>query len=449
MAQDGLWVGPGGQRYSGSNPPPGYTLEIANDPTVMGTQAWFQAGGWRTPEGQAYLTSQREGQAIDPYYMEDHYLDGYADAKRSYEEAKRRYDELRAKYAANNPQVQNAYKNMMAAKGVMESKIARAQFNPDGTPTQWYTGVGPNGEPIPGDTNGGTGTGSGTGSGTGGGTPEYDKDAAELLTKTFEQYGISGLGPQIIEWLKKGYTGKTIGLLIRDTPQYKQRFPGMEALAQRGHALSEADYINLEKSYRAVMVSYGLPKGFYDTADDFAGFITNDVSARELDERVFAAQQFMQSSSREYMDALREYYGVDQGTALAYLLDPKKAQDVVRRQVRAAEIGGAAATQGFNLSAEQAARYAGSAVGQALDPFGQSTLAQLEDSLGKAREWATADSALTRLEGSYYNEGDAVDIAFGDRAKALESRKRAQREQARFSGSAALGRTSLSVRPAQ
>lgn len=276
-----------------------------------------------------------------------------------------------------------------------------------------------------------------------------DEDAAALLERMFAQYGISGLGPVIRQWLQQGYSADTIALLIRDTPQYKERFPAMEALAQRGMAISEATYIEQERAYRQVMVSYGLPEGFYDQPEDFAGFMVNDVSPNELDERVYGAKRILDASDPAYRDALREFYGISDGVALAHILDPKKAQDFVRQQIRTVEIGGAAGAYGFDLSLADASRYAGSAFGQAVDPFSPGALAAFEQQMGNARVWATADSAMARVENTRYNERDAIDVQFGDRTKELESRRRAQRETGRFSGSSGVGRTSLGARSAQ
>lgn len=287
------------------------------------------------------------------------------------------------------------------------------------------------------------GTGSSTAADDG-----IDEDAAALLERMFAQYGISGLGPVIRQWLQQGYSADTIALLIRDTPQYKERFPAMEALAQRGMALTESQYIDLERQYRGVMVSYGLPQGFYDRPDDFAGFIINDVSPRELDQRVFTAQQFLNSSNPEYLNALQEYYGISRGAALAYVLDPEKAQDVLRREMRAAEIGAAGSTYGFDLSLSEAAGYAQNPMVEQ-DAFNADTLRGDLQLFQQARRLATLDSRLARIDQETYRDIFAVDTLLGDENKRMASQRRGQREAARFSGSSAVSGSSLSARRAQ
>ena len=79
-------------------------------------------------------------------------------------------------------------------------------------------------------------------------------------------------------------------LELRETPEYKTRFPAMDALSKRGRAISEAQYINYEQSAAAVFKAAGLPAGFYDTPDDFSRFLTNDVALPELQKRVEAYQ---------------------------------------------------------------------------------------------------------------------------------------------------------------
>ena len=61
---------------------------------------------------------------------------------------------------------------------------------------------------------------------------------------------------------------------VRDTSEYKTRFKGKEKRRAAGlPELSPADYVGLENSFRDTLRANSLPKGFYDTQDDFANFI--------------------------------------------------------------------------------------------------------------------------------------------------------------------------------
>lgn len=275
--------------------------------------------------------------------------------------------------------------------------------------------------------------------------------AREYLRDLFGQLGFSAtdintLMGQVDGWINEGLAdvgNEAIVARFRGTDIYKTRFAGMEALRQRGQAISEAEYVQMERSYRRVLSSYGLPPEFYDNYDDYAKFIANDISANELEERVASAQQMLQGSG-EVLAELQDYYGVDEGGALAYILDPSKAQDVIRQQVRAAQIGGAAERSGFTMGREQSELLARSAIGQTVDPFAAQTQAQLQATFAQARRTANRERTLAGIDREAYTEMDTLQAAFGDEDKLLASERRAKRERARFSGTAGAARSALS-----
>lgn len=302
-----------------------------------------------------------------------------------------------------------------------------------------------------------------------------DKDAADpptdytnakdLARKLFDQLGfntnfgftkqeLDGFFTKIDSWITSGYadgdpSGTNLMLLIKSDkatrPVYDKRFPGMTALQQRGQAISEQEYVRLEAQYRDVLSSYGLPKTMFDSPADYGKFIGGGVSVNEVTDRVIAAKQMLDSSNPSVLRALQSYYGVGKDTALAYLLDADKAQDVIRQQVRQAQIGGMANQYGFNVDAQEAAQYAGSATGQAFDPFDTRTSGKLGDVFQSAAEIARRESVLAGIDREAYSSDDALGAVFGDQKKALASRKRAERERARFAGSSAATNTSLGV----
>jgi len=275
--------------------------------------------------------------------------------------------------------------------------------------------------------------------------------AREFLQDLFGQLGFSAadvtsLMSSVDGWISEGLAdvgNEAILARFRTTDIYKNRFAGMEALRQRGQAISEGEYVQMERSYRRVLSSYGLPPEFYDNYDDYAKFIANDISANELEDRVSTAQALLQGSG-EVLAELNEYYGVGEGEALAYLLDAEKAQKVIQRQVRAAQIGGAAERSGFSMGRSQSEQLASSTLGQTLDPFNPQTSAQLESTFARARRTANRERTLADIDQESYTEMDTLQAAFGDDEKQLASERRARRERARFSGTAGAARSALS-----
>ena len=109
------------------------------------------------------------------------------------------------------------------------------------------------------------------------------------------------------QWAEEDKSPDWIKINLRDTSQYKARFPAMQQLIQRGQAIDEMTYIAQERAYRAVLSANELPTGFYDSPDDYAKFIANDVSAKELEDRVLSAKTFLDANTDPaYRNALTQ-----------------------------------------------------------------------------------------------------------------------------------------------
>lgn len=287
--------------------------------------------------------------------------------------------------------------------------------------------------------------------------------AREYMLETFRLFGfnqddLTQLGALLDQWImNEGLADLANGDEIilnrfRQTDIYNRRFGGMAELRSRGQAISEAEYIQLEKSYRNVMSNYGLPATYYDSPEDYARLIGAGLSVNEVEERVVAARQTLNPLVAQ---ELQEYYGVGQGDAMAFLLgltDEKgirlasaRNQQQIREVGRTSQIGAAAERSGFTMDRAYAERLAGTSVGQTLDPFQMGTLAQLEGTFSQARRVADRETTLAGIDSEAFDQRDALASAFGDRQAALASERRAKRERARFSGSSGAAASSLGV----
>ena len=285
-------------------------------------------------------------------------------------------------------------------------------------------------------------------------------NARDYLQGLFKQFGFgdadtASLMGLVDGWIQTGLAdsgSEPVLMKFRDTDIYKRRFAGMAELIKRGQAVSEAEYIQLESSYRNVMQNYGLPTTFYDNPADYARLIGAGLSVREVEERVVAAKQ---SLNPLVAQELEQYYGVSQGTQMAYLLgltdekgvalESARTQQQIRQEGRAAQIGAAAERAGFNMDKTFAERLGGTSVGQTIDPFQLGTLAQLEGTFDQARRVADRETTLAAIDTEAYDQRDALSAAFGDEQKKLASERRARRERARFSGSSGVAGASLGV----
>lgn len=266
-------------------------------------------------------------------------------------------------------------------------------------------------------------------------------DALATLKMMLDQWGLGELTQTVIGYIQQGYGVNQVLLELRNSDAYKKRFSGNQERLKRGYAaLDPGDYLALEDAYQRIMVSAGLPKGFWDDNADFAKLIGGNVSATEVQWRVDQASKAVNNSDPNYLAALRQA-GFGDGDLTANLLDPDRAMPILRRQIGKAHLG--AASMGAGLG---------------FDPNRANTLYdQIADAGGDideqfARRGYTAVAAalpgadrLSRIHGGDDVGQDTLEDEFlGGSELASQKRKRlAQRELVAFQGSGGVRKDSL------
>lgn len=181
-------------------------------------------------------------------------------------------------------------------------------------------------------------------------------DSRLIFTKTLKDLGFSDsqineLLPQVTQWQSVYTPTQIVTDLLPTTTVYQQRFSANEARIKNGlRPLTPKEYIAGEESYRAALKDAGLPSGFYDSSDDFAGFIGQDVSPYEIKLRADAAARAVNNADPAYTKALQDIYGIDSGMMTAFMLDPERALPLVEKQAKAVEFGTAAVKQGLQAT---------------------------------------------------------------------------------------------------
>jgi hypothetical protein len=185
-----------------------------------------------------------------------------------------------------------------------------------------------------------------------------DQNALDLLTQTLNSWGLGSLVKDLKGFIVSGDTSPdTLTLKLQQTDAYKQRFAGNEQRKALGlPELSPAQYIATEEQYYNILQSYGLPRGFYDKHTDFVDFIGKDISPAELDARAkIAHDQYM--AAPETTKALWSQYFGGKGDAIAAILDPTVATQVIQDRSTQVGIGGAAAAQGLGVDQARAQQF--------------------------------------------------------------------------------------------
>ena len=193
------------------------------------------------------------------------------------------------------------------------------------------------------------------------------EDAWVLLKDQLTEYGLEDLYDFAYEMTITGASESSVMIQLRDQPAYKERFLGMEARKAAGYPpISPFEYLELEKGYRRSMLEAGLPETLFDSKEDFAEFIGNDISVAELEERVDLAATALNAADPEIRNQLEELYGIGaegDGELIAYYLDPERTVSYLeqKQQQEAATLSAAAVGalgEGGSLSRGQAERLA-------------------------------------------------------------------------------------------
>lgn len=235
-----------------------------------------------------------------------------------------------------------------------------------------------------------------------------------------------GLPSTLADWAwSEVVAGRDINdvlFLAQDRDEWKQRFIGNETRKKAGlPPLNPAEYLANETAYKSLMRNYGLPAGMYDSPDDFANLIGLDVSPGELQGRLEMGVARVQNTAPEVKQALGEFYGIDEGKLLGYVLDPKRGLQELDRQFRAAETGGAARIAGVDISKAYAERLAGTGVDfdKALSGFGQ--VGQESEAQQRRAFGSGTISSEDLASAVFYNDKQALDRLRRQRAQSLSN----------------------------
>lgn len=251
-------------------------------------------------------------------------------------------------------------------------------------------------------------------------TAQQDATAAAVQA-AFESYGLGSMYGTILDYARRGYGADTILLHLRQTPEYKARFPAMETMAKKGRAISEAAYIDYERTAAQVEQRYGLPEGML--LGNVTTMLENDLSAAEMNDRVQIAVADSLQAPDDLRTTLADYYGLDPDTALkAYYLDPDVAMPLLEKQSASARIGTWATRQGVG----------GVGVGLAEELQGLGvTEARAQEGFGAVAQ----QSGLGAGKGDTASQSTRIDANLKGTAGAAAAVERAARSRVgRFSG---------------
>jgi len=293
-------------------------------------------------------------------------------------------------------------------------------------------------------------------------TPTLDTkkiDAIAAISALLSSYGLGDLSGAVTEAVQKGYTSDTIQLIMQDPNSkdplavaFQTRFSGNKARFAAGKAvLSPGEYLAAERSYTQVLQSYGVAS--LATKDRLSSFISNDISAAEVADRVGLAIDRVRNADPFVKAALAEYYPtLNQADIVSAVLDPAEGLPALKRKIQIGEIGGAAAIQGLKTGLASTSGMAAGLENVTSGALGAEALASFGITQEEARKgYQTVASIAPRAEflssistGEDYTRLQAEQEAFLGLASAKRARESiSAQEEGRFKGQSGLTKTTL------
>ena len=275
--------------------------------------------------------------------------------------------------------------------------------------------------------------------------------AKSFLRGLLEQYGLGSLAGEVDRLVGETTNEIVIAERLRQTQQYRDRFKGLLNLQQRGipDIRNEAEYLNLESSYRQIFREAGLrdylgttgTQAEYDTIARIVGDFS--LSVNEVRDRITDAQRVVANTPQEVHDSLQRFYGIDPTTLTQYVLDPQRTAGEIQRRANAAIVGGFAQRAGLDLGAGISER-----IGEFLGGERDITGTQIEPQLTQIADIQRTTQRLAQIEGGELSaETSALAALDLDREASERVRTLQSRERARFSGRSGITTGTLSRSP--
>lgn len=274
------------------------------------------------------------------------------------------------------------------------------------------------------------------------------QSAFDMLRSFAEAYDLpTTMADRLIDLVAvQGYTETAVNLELQKTPEFKERFAGIEKYKQnfasdivagrKAAAPTPSEYIRFEKSYQEVLNRFGLAD--LATRQTFSDLIGGDVSVAEVTDRIANVWDRMRSADDVLKTTLSTFFPMF-GTVdfVKTLLTGKGPQDMaaqLQRKLAAAEISSEASRAGLTTEATRAEQLQAMGVSRNLARTGYSKIAEQQPVLQKLSEIYQQD--ITNLQQELEAE-QFQGLASQRRKKLTET------EQATFSGRAGTSTVSL------
>lgn len=253
--------------------------------------------------------------------------------------------------------------------------------------------------------------------------------AKQIIARWLKQYELQGLDEFVYDLVfrQNVLSEAQLKTRVRDTPEYKERFKGNEERRAAGlNVYSEDRYIELENNYRYYRGLSGMPEGFYDSNEDIANFIANDVSPDEYYARINEGYSAVKNADPEVVAELQRLYGVNESDLAQFFLDPERTRTRLKQQAETALIAGEAQQSGIQIAGDQAEELQRQGITREQAQQGFQTIEQSEELFQATTQ--EQEAGMGNI-----SQREQIGAVFGTSAAAQQRlRQRARRRQAQF-----------------
>jgi len=269
-------------------------------------------------------------------------------------------------------------------------------------------------------------------------------EARDIALTILREYGLESLINNLDDAIRDDpfqfmgeYGSEAVWRSVRETEQYKKRFKGLELRRQNGYMpISERDYLDIEREFEATLRANGMPKGFYDSQEDFANFIGNDVRQDELNTRISQGYRAVMETEPGTKEELKRLYALNDSDIAAFLIDPTRFQQTEAvRKAEAARRANAAREAGLQIQAQQAEELVSRGITQQTAQRGFQELGATQELFGAQQRGEEQIGIEEQIAGTFGTNAAA--------AQRIATRRR--RRQAEFEGGGGLAESQQGI----
>jgi hypothetical protein len=186
-------------------------------------------------------------------------------------------------------------------------------------------------------------------------------DAYAYLQSVLRLYGLDSLSGWAWDQIIAGNSPEMIVQLLYERPEFKSRFPAIDARRAKGlPPISVNQILEAENQIRSLNRQWGLPYGMMESSDDIQSWLADDKSVLEYADRIQLAAQDYFSMDPIAKSELDRLYNLTPGQHIGYILSPNTALPLIKNELSAAALSAASIRSSYGpLSTSEAESLAG------------------------------------------------------------------------------------------